>query len=72
MIEVLKILAGKANGRASVVLTTMILIYLLGTAAVVNHFFVCVGLITFLCLLFLTITIFSKRQKDDTEKDKTG
>ena len=71
MIEVLKVLAGKVNGRASVILTTMILIYMLGTATLVNHFFVCVGLITFLCVSFLVMTFF-KKKKEDTEKSNTG
>ena len=69
MIEVLKVLAGKVNGRASVALTTMILIYMLGTSAVINHFFVCVGLITFLCVFFLIMSMFKKK---DDKKDNTG
>lgn len=70
MLEILKILASKTNGRASLVLSTMILMYLLGTAAVVNHFFVCIGLIFSLCVLFLLVSCFSKKDKKEKEEEK--
>lgn len=63
MKEILKLISSKLNGRASIVLSTMILIYMLGTASVVNHFFVCVGLIVFLCIFFLVISCFSSKDK---------
>jgi len=68
MIEVLKILANKVNGSASVVITTMILIYMLGTAsAVVNSFGLCLGIITGLCLVYLALQIFISKSEGKKE-----
>jgi hypothetical protein len=67
MIEVLKVLAGKVNGVASVTMTAMILIYLLGIATLVNNLFLCVGIITFMALFFIVAQyLVSKNKKDNT------
>jgi len=64
MLEVLKTLASKVVGSGSTTMTAMILIYMLGTATVVNSFVLCVSLITFLALFPIVIQFF---KKDNTE-----
>jgi len=72
MIEILKIFAEKMNGNASVAATSMILIYLLGTAAVVNNIVLCVSLVTFLAVFFLTAQFIKKAATGKkNKKEKT-
>lgn len=68
MIEVLKVLAGKVNGTASIVAIAMILVYLLGTATLVNSLYFCIGIITFLAVLFLLGQLI---KKSNTEEKST-
>lgn len=65
MVEVLKILAAKLNGTASVAATAMILVYLLGTAALVNELIFCIGIITFLAVLFLVAQFLKKSNTEE-------
>jgi len=65
MIEVLKILAGKVNGAASVTMTSMILTYLLCTATLVNNLFVCLGVITFMALFYIVAQYLVVKNKND-------
>jgi hypothetical protein len=58
MLEVLKALAAKVVGTGSTTMAAMILIYMLGTASMVNNFVLCVGLITFLALFAIVIQFF--------------
>ena len=67
MLEILKILAEKAKGLSIVVMTTMILIYMLGVSETTNNLKFCVGILTFLCVLFLIIQVW---RKTDKEKQK--
>jgi hypothetical protein len=71
MIEVLKILVSKIDGAASVLVTAMILVYLLGIASVVNNLFLCIGVITFLSIFF-SVMLFFKRSKNLKNEDKKG
>jgi len=71
MIEVLKILVSKIDGAASVLVTAMILVYLLGIAPVVNNLFLCIGVITFLSIFF-SVMLFFKRSKNLKNEDKKG
>lgn len=60
MLEVLKTLAAKVVGAGSTTMAAMVLIYMLGTASMVNNFVLCVGLITFLALFSIIIQFFKK------------
>lgn len=58
MLEILKFLAGKVNGIATLGMTAMILTYMACTAAVINSLFFCVGTIVFLCISYFVAQVY--------------
>jgi hypothetical protein len=64
MLEILKFLAEKVSGTATLGMTAMILTYMSCTAVVINSLFFCVGTIIFLYVSYLVGQVYLERYKN--------
>jgi len=66
MLEILKFLAERISGTATLGMTAMILTYMSCTAAVINSLFFCVGIIVFLYISYLIAQVYLAKYKSST------
>ena len=64
MLEILKFLAEKITGTATLCMTAMILTYMACTAAVINSLFLCIGTLVFLCVAYLVAQVYLEKYKN--------